>query len=232
MPPIRSAALRGAITLTMLAVACQDSPVEPPARGPQPQPVPLVPSPVRAFSGRAADSVMSVYESRWATASGTTPRQARLAWRKRNGVPDSVSDSTVSPPRLGPSLDIVGGEGGGTKPAPIVMSHYEQLYFGRYGIVNTPPGVEAQMTFIGDVGEIQLGNITITRKDGGAPFKTSGRIAAGSGQILSCADVMVNQCGNSKHLSGALLLTGAPVCDASGNGNVNYSANNLASSLG
>jgi hypothetical protein len=43
---------------------------------------------------------------------------------------------------------------------------------------------------------------------------------------------MVSQCGNSKHLSGVLLLSGAPVCDASGNGNVNYYAQNLASSLG
>jgi hypothetical protein len=175
---------------------------------------------------------MSVYESRWATASGSSPRHARLAWRKRNGVPDSVSDSTVSPPQLGPSLNIVDGEGSGTKPAPTVMSHYEQLYFGRYGTVNVTPGVEAEMTFIGDVGEIQLGNITITRKDGGRPFTTTGNIASGAGQMLSCADVTVTQCGNSRHLSGVLLLDGAPVCDASGNGNVNYSANNLASSLG
>lgn len=230
MHSLHTRALRGAIVLTVVATACQDAPFEPHASRSAPSAIaPVTAVRVRAFSGRAGDSVMNVLEAAWARHGRPEYGQARLAWRARNGVPAQIGDSFAAPPVLVPNAVLVASTDVVTKPAPKVITHYEAMRFGysnAYG--NVPSGVEGEMTFIGDNGDINAG-LTVTAKSG-ATYTVAGKIATGPGNLVNCTDLSSTDCENRRHLSGVLTMA-VPNCDASGGGSVSYTAANVSSSV-
>lgn len=234
MPPIQHAVLRGAVLFTLTwATGCHDSPLQPHPATPQRSVEPSPAASRRTLSGRAADSLMSVLETHLASQGHPEYRETRVAWRKLHGVPERIRETGEPAARNAAIAELGDGTDGTLKPSPRIISHYEKLYFGRNDeYFRLPTAVNAEMTFVGDVGDIQLGSLTITRNSGSSPYQASGRITAGSGQLLNCLDGFFAACGNEKYLGGMLILDGAPVCDARGSGNVNYYANNVNSSFG
>jgi hypothetical protein len=225
MPPIRSSALPAAVLITLFAGACQDAPVGPRAAPNAPASAVAHPR-VEAFSGARADSVMNVMEATWSKLGHPEYAQARLSWRKRNGIVAGDSSararSSTKPNAVldEGSTEITGSESG---PALGIIDHYEALHFGWHDAYsNVATGVEAEITFKGDGAQINLNSLDIRRNSGGADYITSGTIATGPGQIVNCADVLVGQCDNRRHLNGVRVFYDAPWCDASGNGTVNY----------
>ena len=115
---------------------------------------------------------------------------------------------------------------------PQILSHNEKLSFGWHTASSSvPSAVNAEMTFIGDDGEIDLANVTVTPDSAGAPFTNSAQMALGPGQIVNCADVTLGSC-NNHHLSGVASLSGAPDCNARASGTIAYWAAVVRSSLG
>ena len=120
----------------------------------------------------------------------------------------------------------------GSTTMPQILSHYEKFSFGWHTASSSvPSAVNAEMTFIGDDGEIDLANVTVTPDGGGAPFSASAQMALGPGQIVNCADVTLGGC-NNHHLSGVAPLSGAPDCNARASGTIAYWAAVVRSSLG
>ncbi|MFL5613493.1 MAG: hypothetical protein ACJ796_07535 [Gemmatimonadaceae bacterium] len=234
MPPIRSSALRGAIAITLFTAACGDTAVEPNPTHALPRAAELTTTlTTHSFSGRAADSMLKVLETGWARIGRGDERNARLAWRKRNGVPDSVHDSLLAPPQVAPNVNLAVVTSDVERPAPIVLTHFEQLHWGyRDAYLNLPASIAAEMAFSGDNGEISVGNFTMTATQTGYNYKGGGQVAAGPGEIINCSDVLLDQCSNRRHLGGVLTLQNAPFCDATANGNVTYSATNGSTSTG
>ena len=232
MPPIRHAVLRGvAPAILATGIGCHDSPMQPNAGMPTSSTDGRgVPSPNQTLSGRAADSVMSILESYWAGNGHPEYRDARLAWRKANGIDERIRKLPGSDIAGMANAELVGGTES-TKPRPEILSHYESLYFGlNDGGIQLPSGVNAELAFVGDVGDIELSGLTITRKDG-SQYYSGGRITSGAGELVDCGDVFHSTC-SRRWLEGAMLLTAAPTCDATGNGSVNYYANNASTSPG
>jgi hypothetical protein len=223
----RSLALPAALCL-LVAGACQDAPLGPraPARASviaSPRQVPIV-----AFSGRAADSVMELLEPTWYSLGPSLSGHARADWRIRNNVPAHITDALL-PSNVGTPNALV--TSGGTS-VPQILSHFEEFYFGRHDQTSsTPSGVEAEMTFIADQGQITLASLTVTPDSGGAQFLSSGLIAAGVGDITNCSDVSTGGC-YQHHLSGVTTLSSAPDCNAHASGTVGYAATISQTSLG
>lgn len=226
-----SSALRGAVVLSSFLVGCGDS-----LLGPRPtgetgavHPPPPIAG-IRTYSGRAADSVLKLLDESFARLGRADYTAKRHAWRKENGVPENVGEPLASPPRaFAPNADLASTDGSIEKPAPKIVSHYEALHFGwKDAQVNISTGVEGEMTFIGDQGEIQLGSLTITTTNGASPFYASGGITRGSGDLISCGDLIFGGCEGQRYLAGLMMLDGAPFCSASGNGTVNYYAYNVS----
>ena len=223
-----STAFRAAVLLTIFAAACNDSPLAP--RHQPSQPAGLTPSQpgVRVFAGRLADSVVLAFDAVWARGSHPDYREARRAWRKANGISDSVGDPGFTPVPVRPNALLTDDEGS-LRPAPQILGHYEALHFGYADQnMNVPDGVEAEVTFIGDQADISASSITITKKDG-STFPSSGEIVRGPGLIINCSDVLFGTCDNRRRLNGVMILSGAPTCDASGSGTVSYYVSNLNS---
>ena len=227
-----STAFRGAVLLMALVAGCNDAPLAPRQRSLAPTLATAEGGHVQAFSGTRADSVMNVLEAGWARNGHPEYRQARLAWRKTNGVPDSIhvpglQDPVVVTP---PNAYLYGEET--MRPPPQIFSHFEALHFGHKDkYLNVPDGIEAEVTFVGDQAEITAASVTITGNNGSS-YPETGRIAMGSGQIINCADVIFGGCDNRRHLSGVMVLYDAPTCDAKGSGTVNYYVNNINPPLG
>ena len=221
-----STAFRAAVLLSALVAGCNDAPLAPRQRSSAPT-LTAGGGPVQAFSGAQADSVMRVLEAGWTRNGHPEYRQARLAWRKTNGVPDSIhvpklEDLAVVTP---PNAYLYGEET--LRPPPEVLSHIEALHFGhRDQYTSVPDAIEAEVTFIGDQADITVASGTITDNNG-STYPLSGRIAMGAGQIISCSDFVFGGCDNRRHLNGVLLFSSAPTCDASGNGTVNYYVSNI-----
>jgi len=113
------------------------------------------------------------------------------------------------------------------RPPPQLLSHFEALHFGYHdSYMSVPDGIEAEVTFVGDQAEITALSVTITGNKGSS-YSTTGRIAVGSGQIISCGDVIFGGCDTRRHLGGVMVLNDAPTCDARGNGTVSYYVNNI-----
>jgi len=223
----RSLALPAAVCL-LIAGACQDAPLGPRAPAPasatsSPRQVPIV-----AFSGRAADSVMELLEPTWYSLGPSLSAHSRADWRIRNNVPARITDDALLPSNVGAPNALL--TSGGTS-VPQILSHFEAFYFGRHDQTSsTPSGVEAEMTFIADQGQIRVASLTVTPDSGAAPFMTSGAIVSG-GNIINCADVTAGSC-NQHHLSGVLTFSSAPDCSAHASGTVGYSATISQTSLG
>ena len=212
----RSLALTAVICMAM-AGACHDAPLGP--RAPTRHAATLatrLPR-VQAFSGPAADSVMQLIEPTWLRLDRSQSAFTRLDWRLRNHVPARINPVEALP------NDVL--TSGSTAPVPQILSHYEHFYFGsHYQTSSTPSGVEGEMTFVGDIGEIKISSLTITPDSGAAPFVTSGGgIAYGVGSIINCADVTSGTC-YQRHLNGVRLISNAPDCNAHASGTVGYSA--------
>jgi len=220
-------AVRAAVLLTALVAGCNDAPLAPRQRSAAPTVNTAAGGRVQTFSGAQADSVMNVLEAGWTRNGHPEYRQARLAWRKTNGVPDSIHAPT--PDDLVvitmPNAYLYGEET--LRPPPQIFAHFEALHFGHQDkYMNVPDGVEAEVTFIGDQADITVTSLTITGTNG-SPYSRSGRIAMGPGQIMSCTDVSFGACDNRHHLSGVMVLSDAPSCDAQGTGTVNYYVTNI-----
>lgn len=224
-------AYRAAVLLTILAAACNDGPLAP--RHEPSSAARTTPSEagVQVFSGRVADSVVHAFDAVWARGSYADHREARRAWRRANGIPDSVGDPGLTPIAIVPNA-LLGIDDGSYRPPPQVLSHYESLYFGHTDLyTNVPDGVEAAATFVGDQAEIAIPSLTITKKDGSSS-SFHGTITKGTGAITNCADVTLGNCSNQRLLNGVMTLGSAPTCDASGSGSVSYSVSNLTSTTG
>jgi hypothetical protein len=229
MQPISSTAVRAAVLLTALTGACNDAPLAPHDRSPNIPPASLAQSGrIQVFSDARADSVMNELEAGWARHGHPEYRRARLAWRRANGVPDSIGDYRLPDPAvMRPNAELMEGDGTGLRPPPQILSHYEALHFGHVDkYMNVPSGIEAEITFIGDQGEIQVGSATITGNNG-STYPATGRVAVGPGQLINCADALFGNCENRRHLGGVMILDGAPTCDAKGSGTVNYYVANI-----
>ncbi|HZI41236.1 MAG TPA: hypothetical protein VFD67_06015 [Gemmatimonadaceae bacterium] len=224
-----STAFRAAVLGSALVAACNDTPVGPRERAPVQGALGLTHT--ESFSGASADSVLRLLDAGWHDHGAA--RQARLSWRRAQGVPDSVGDPGLPKPILfQPTADLLGEAGTGVRPAPQVISHYEALHFGRADqYMNVPDGVEAEVTFFGDQADIELANLTIASSSG-AQFPASGRIAFGAGQLTYCTDILFGNCDYKHHLNGVITVSSAPVCDARGNGSVSYYVTNLNQSVG
>jgi len=225
-----STAFRAAVLLPIFAAACNDSPLAP--RHDPSQPVGTTSSQpgVRVFAGRLADSVVHAFDAVWARGSHPDSREARRAWRKANGISDSVGDPGFTPVQLRPNALLTDGDGS-LRPPPQLLAHYEALHFGYFDqSTNVPDGIEAEATFIADQADISASSITITKKDG-STYTFGGEIARGSGVIINCTDVLFGTCDNRRRLNGVVILSGAPTCDASGSGTVSYYVSNLNSTL-
>ena len=222
-----STAFRGAVILSALVAGCNDSPIAPREQSRVTNAV--RPTHTEAFTGARADSVLRALDAGWDRGDA---RRTRLAWRRVNGVPDNIGDPGLPTPIVMQPDPVLLSDGGSSRPAPQVLSHYEALHFGRVDqYTNVPDGVEAEATFSGDQMEIVLGSLTITSNNG-SQYQYSGRIAMGPGQFTSCTDILLGTCDSRRHLNGALILSGAPWCDANGNGSVNYYATNLNLAIG
>jgi len=222
-------AFRVAVLLSGLA-GCTDAPVAPrqQSRGPE-QNDPVSFAHADAFSGARADSVLRALDAGWDHGEA---RQRRIAWRRAHGVPDSIGDPGLPKPIVMQPDRLLVTDGGSPRPASQIIAHYEALHFGHVDqYMNVPDGVEAEVTFIGDQAEIVLGSLTITG-DNGSQYQKNGRIAMGPGQLTSCTDILLSSCDFRRHLNGALILSGAPVCDANGSGSVSYYITNLNVPLG
>jgi len=140
-------------------------------------------------------------------------------------------DGPLAPrPVVMPDAIITGTDGSTTMPQ--ILSHAEQFYFGSHTQTSSvPSGVNADMTFIGDDGEIDLASVTVTPDSGAAPYVTSGRISLGPGDIVSCLDVTLGGCSN-RHLAGVMILSGAPDCNARASGTIAYYAAVVRTTLG
>jgi hypothetical protein len=236
MPPIRSSAFPAAVLIMLLASACQDAPLGPhtPSSGPL-RVAPIQGVRVQTFSGRRADSVMDALEMAWGQLGHPEFGRSRHQWRQQNGVPSRIGDaqSRQLVPTL-PNAATLDEEGNSyERPAPKIISHYEVIHFGQVDqYVNVPAGIEAEMTFIGDAGDIQVGSMAISRGGGDMPYPVTGRIVAGPGELVNCQDVILGDCQNRRHLAGVMILYGVPQCDAKANGNVTYYVNNLNMPIG
>ena len=222
-----STAVRAAVLLTALVAGCNDAPLAPRRRLAAPTVNTTAEGRVQTFSGAQADSVMNVLEAGWTRNGHPEYRQARLAWRKTNGVPDSIHVPTPNDPIVitMPNAYMYGEET--LRPPPQILSHFEALHFGhqdRY--MNVPDGVEAEVTFVGDQADMTVTSLTITGTSGSS-YSRSGRIAMGPGQMISCTDVSFGACDNRRHLNGVMVLSDAPTCDATGSGTVNHYVTNI-----
>ena len=228
-----SAMLRGAVLVGLFVGACRDAPLEPRTPNRQPLGIPtLQQAKVQVFSGVRADSVLDVLDKSWAKAGHPEYRQRRREWRRHNGI--GKGDGSRLPPMSRETVPITGTVDGTEQfeSPPRIMSHYEALHFGYLGrSLNIPDGVEAEMVFVGDQGQIGLASLTITRKSGGTPYTTSGQIVLGPGDLVGCADTFLAECANTRRLGGVALLPDAPRCDATGAGAVNYTAMNIKASV-
>lgn len=225
-----STAYRAAVLLTLGAVAC-DAPLAPRHQPSRPADITSSQAGVHVYAGRLADSVVHGFDAVWARGSLTDYRELRRAWRKANGISDSVGDPRFTPWPMAPSVILTSGDGS-YQPPPRVLSHYEALHFGyATQSTNVPDGVEAELTFVGDQADISLSNLTITTTSGRSyPF--SGPIAQGPGVIMGCSDVVFTGCGTERRLNGAVTLGAAPTCNAYGSGSVSYNVANFNTSLG
>jgi hypothetical protein len=224
-----STAVRAAVLLMALVAGCSDAPLAPRQRASAPTVTTGSGSRVQAFSGAQADSVMNVLEAGWTRNGHPEYRQARLAWRKTNGVPDSIHVPGPQDPVVItlPNAYLYGEET--MRPPPQILSHFEALHFGHHdSYVSVPDGIEGEVTFIGDQAQITATSVTITGNNGSSYAATGGSIAIGSGQIINCGDVVFGSCDSQRHLAGVMVLNDAPTCDAKGNGTVNYYVNNIS----
>ena len=222
-----STAVRVAVLLAALVAGCHDAPLAPRQRLAAPTVNTAAGGRVQTFSGATADSVMNVLEAGWTRNGHPEYRQARLAWRKANGVPDSIRVPIPDDPAVitMPNAYLYGEET--LRPPPQVLAHFEALHFGHQDkYMNVPDGVEAEVTFVGDQTDITVPNLTITGTNR-SPYSTSGRIAVGPGQMISCTDVTFGACDNRRHLSGVMTLSDAPTCDVKGSGTVSYYVTNI-----
>jgi hypothetical protein len=222
-----STAVRAAVLLTALVAGCNDAPLAPRQRSAALTVNTAAGGRLQTFSGARADSVMNVLEAGWTRNGHPEYRQARLAWRKANGVPDRIHVATPDDRVVitMPNAYLYGEET--LRPPPQILAHFEALHFGHQDkYVNVPDGVEAEVTFIGDQADITVTSLAITGTNG-SPYSQSGRIAMGPGQIMSCTDVSFGACDNQRHLNGVMVLSDAPTCDAQGSGTVNYYVTNI-----
>jgi hypothetical protein len=222
-----STAVRAAVLLTALVAGCNDAPLAPRQRSAALTVNTAAGGRLQTFSGARADSVMNVLEAGWTRNGHPEYRQARLAWRKANGVPDRIHVATPDDRVVitMPNAYLYGEET--LRPPPQILAHFEALHFGHQDkYMNVPDGVEAEVTFIGDQADITVTSLAITGTNG-SPYSQSGRIAMGPGQIMSCTDVSFGACDNQRHLNGVMVLSDAPTCDAQGSGTVNYYVTNI-----
>ena len=234
MQPIRVTAFRAAVLFTVVASACDEAPVAPrPSSRQSVRGTPVARQGVEVFSGRRADSVLSLLETGWAQRGHPEYRQTRVAWRKHNGVPATIGDPGLGGPVLAPNADgVIGRDPYAPRPSPKIISHYESLHFGyKNQYVNAPDAVEAEVTFVGDQASMMLNNLSIVGKDG-SNFSAAGALGGGGGQSVNCPDVIFGDCENRRHNNAVMMLWGAPICDAHGNGSVSYYVTNLNSTVG
>ncbi|HEY2378416.1 MAG TPA: hypothetical protein VGH98_20725 [Gemmatimonadaceae bacterium] len=222
-----STAFRAAVLLTLAVAACNDAPLAPRGRTPQPKSeASLRQGNTQTFSGRQADSVMRVFDVAWAR-SHPEYQNARRAWRKANGIPDSAGDPRLTPIPITPNALLAGDESGTYRSPPKIISHYEALHFGQVDkSSNVPDGIEAEAVFVGDQAEISVQSVTITGKDG-STYSSSGEMAQGPGQLINCTDAVLGTCDNRRRLNGVMALNGAPTCSASGSATVGYYVSNV-----
>ena len=226
-----STAFRGAVLLTILATACNDSPLAPRDRLSRSAPSAGSQAGIQVFAGRQADSVVHAFDAIWARSNHPDYRQARLAWHRANGIPDSIGAPAFTPQPLPPNVDLLSGDDGSWKPLPQIFSHYEAFHFGqRDQYTSVPDGIEAEVTFIGDQADISVSSITVTKRDG-TSNQASGEVAQGAGVLINCADVLYGNCDNRRRLNGVMTVSAAATCDASASGAVSYSVSNVSTPL-
>ncbi|HET9728951.1 MAG TPA: hypothetical protein VFR41_05990 [Acidimicrobiia bacterium] len=216
-------ALPGALILGIVAGACQDAPLSP--RAPATRVTSAPSASVRTFSGASSDSLVDLVLSRWARLGHPEYRRQVEAWRQRNLGTTRVAALRDAPdPRTTRRSALLTDGSEVVKDPPQISAHREGLHFGSTLNGSTVPSVlEGEMTFVGDVGKISVGTFGITSTTGSF-YSVNGDLANGPGQ-LTCVDVTYN-C-TSKRLAGSLPLPNTPICDASGNGNLLYSAVNV-----
>ena len=218
---------RAAVLLTIVAAACNDSPMAPPNRSSLSTPSGAG---VRVFAGRSADSVIRVFDAVWARGSRVDYRESRRAWRKANGIPDSVGDPRFTPVPFAPNALLTDGDDGSWLPPPQILAHYEAFHFGqRDQLTNVPDAVEGDVTFVGDQANVSVA-LMVTKNDG-ATSTYATRIAQGTGTLLGCTDVGFGNCANRRRLNGAITLGDAPTCAASASGTVSYYVSNVGAIL-
>ena len=222
MQRTRSLALPAAICVA-IAGACHDAPLAPKPQARDRAIAPQTQLRVATFSGQAADSVLELLEPAWSKHDSSRPTASRLAWRRRNHVPPRILGGLTPSPIL---------TSDGSTQAPQILSYYEKLYFGSHTPSSSiPSGINAEMTFIGDQGEIDLASVIISPDGGAAPYATSGKIVQGPGETVNCTDITLGGCTN-RHLAGVMTFAGAPDCNAHASGTVAYYAAFTSSLLG
>jgi hypothetical protein len=227
---IRSTALPAAVFLTLTMGACQDAFVAPrapslPSGGDAPK---ALPPGVRTFSGRTADSVMRQLLGAWARI-GHPEYLADYQARREKSLAALLTGKAPG----GVNREFVDGDDPYAEPykdPPTIISHIEQIYFGHDGDgINTPTGVNAKLTFVGDQARIDLSSVTISGK--GNSVSASGvPLASGGGAITNCNDIGYDRyCQSQKTLDGVVLLATAATCDATGQASLNYTSFNVSS---
>jgi hypothetical protein len=176
--------------------------------------------------------VVRAFDAVWARGSHPDYRQARLAWHKANGIPESIGGPAFAPQPFPPNVDLISGDDGSWKPLPQIFSHYEAFHFGYHDqYTNVPDGIEAEVTFIGDQADISVSSVTVTKKDG-TTYQGSGNVIQGPGELISCGDIAYGSCDSRRRLNGVMLVPPAATCDASASGTVSYSVSNVSTPLG
>ena len=215
---------QAAALVTILAAACNDSPLAPRNEN-SPSPTPIQAG-VRVFAGRSADSVIRAFDAVWARGNQFDYRETRRAWRKANGIPDSVGDPRFTPVPFTPNALLTDGNDGSWMTPPQILAHSEAFHFGEHDQrTNAPDAIEGELTFVGDQANVSA-TITVTKNDGASSTYAT-RIAQGPGTFVGCTDVGFGNCANRRWLNGAMTLTGAPTCAASASGTVSYYVSNV-----
>lgn len=220
---IHSTALPAAVTLALFVGACQDAPSSP--RSPAQPAVVSTPttqsSRIRVYSGQRADSVANEILSAWSVNGHPEYLAQRRALRAGLHLGPEVTATSLTPGTLPAHILDDGGSGSIYKDPPKIGTHHEDFVFGQSGGFSQIPSLlNASMFFVGDFGRIDA-RVTVTGN--GATVPASAIIGQGAGQ-LSCADILVGNCSNSRFMEGSLVMDNAPSCDAHASGAVTFTA--------
>lgn len=220
-------ALPGALVSIVFAGACQDAPLGPRAPADRSAGPAAIMHPT-VFSGRSSDSLVDRVMAQWALHGHPEYQRDIAAWRQRVLGTTRPSLLPDAPDRRATPRSAIISDGTTTqKDPPQVQTHREALHFGYVSSGYTVPSVlEGEMTFVGDMGSIAVGSFNIV-SNSGTSYPVNGNLAAGPGQLVGCLDVALSTCGNTRRVSGSVLLNGLPVCDASGSGSLTYAAQNV-----